>query len=198
MLSACLALATTLLFAPPVPKPYAWHDEMDTPSLWAPLGSQNDPVPSTEVPGILTLTMPQVPIGYPHNYQWGAVTRTVAIDTEKTPWLVAGVPRLSDGGYAHLDIEMRDYEGKVIKGARSNRLQGRGLASVNLKSEFGAGLLRLTVRLIVGGPNSGAFCDYDFVRAVRPEQLTTLQNTLFKPAPPARKPAARGRYGSVL
>lgn len=191
MISACFALATTLLLAPPSLKPYQWHDEMDNPlAAWTLTGSQNDPVPGVESPGVLTLTMPQVPVGYPHSYQWGAVTRTIAINTEQTPLLVARVSRLSDGGYAHLDIEVRDYEGKVVKGARSNMLQGRGLATINLKDEFGTGLLRLTVHLIVGGPNSGAFCDYDFLRAMRLEQYTTLQNTINKPVPitkPSRK-----------
>lgn len=111
MISACFALATTLLLAPPSLKPYQWHDEMDNPlAAWTLTGSQNDPVPGVESPGVLTLTMPQVPVGYPHSYQWRAVTRTIAINTEQTPLLVARVSRLSDGGHTHLDVEVRDYE----------------------------------------------------------------------------------------
>lgn len=161
--------------ASPNPAPGLFRDEMDSPFLWSLPGSANDPFITADAPGVLTMTMPQVPVGFPYSYQWGAATRTVVINTETAPILVARVSRVSDGGYAHLDIEMRDYSGAVVKGIRSPALQGAGLSAVNLQDEFGKGLLRLTIRLIVGGANSGAWVDYDYLRAVSVADFATLQ-----------------------
>ena len=72
----------------------------------------------------------------------------IVMDTETAPLLVARVSRLSDGGYAHLDIEMRDYDGKTVKTIRSNTVRGAGFTVANLHDAFDTGLLRLTVWLI--------------------------------------------------
>lgn len=111
----------------------------------------------------------------------------IVMDTETAPLLVARVSRLSDGGYAHLDIEMRDYDGKTVKTIRSNTVRGAGFTVANLHDAFDTGLLRLTVWLIIGGQNAGAWCDYDYVRTMLPEVFTTLQNAGAKPKSKTRR-----------
>lgn len=194
-----LAYAPLMAWAQPVAEPASaplvsstpgvLRDEMNAPFLWNLPGSANDPVLSADAPGVLTMTMPQAAVGYPHSYQWGAATRTVVIDTNAAPILVARVSRVSDGGYAHLDIELRDYAGAVVKGVRSPTLQGAGFSTVNLREQFGGGLLRLTIRLIVGGANSGAWVDYDYLRAMSVADFTNLQNAPRKKSgmPPVTK-----------
>ncbi|MBC8142889.1 MAG: hypothetical protein H7Y38_15800 [Armatimonadetes bacterium] len=193
-----LALVFSCVLAQPVTNPVpgasasapgVFRDEMDSPFLWGLPGSANDPFLSSDVPGVLTMTMPQVAAGYPHSYQWGAATRTVVINTDAAPLLIARVSQVSDGAYAHLDVEMRDYAGVVVKSARSSTVQGAGFVSVNLREQFGTGLLRVTIRLIVGGANSGAWVDYDYLRAVSIADFTTLQNAPVKKSvtPPVAK-----------
>lgn len=200
-------VALVWAFAPPVASappfvPGRFRDEMNTPLLWT-FANGTEPVIAPDTPGFLSLTLPQAAVGYSFSYQWGTVTRMVVIDTTATPLLVARVARISDGGYAHTEVEMRDYSGAVIKVVRSNSLQSAGFATVNLQKEFGTGLLRLYVRLVVGGANSGAWVQYDYLRATTVAEFATAQNAPRATAPkPRRKkqprasvatPVAKGR-----
>ena len=169
------------------PAPGLFHDEMDKTSLWSLSDAPHDPFVSADAPGVLTLIMPQVAQGFTQSYQWGEVSRTVVINTDALPVLVARVSRLSDGGYAHIIVEIRDSAGEIIKSSTSTALHGAGYTTVNLQNEFGTGLLRLKIRLIVGGANSGAWCDYDYLRAMTINDFTALQNAPVATAPKRRR-----------
>jgi hypothetical protein len=183
-----------------------WHDEMNDPAAWEPLGLENQPAAYAARPGALTLRLPRVPAGFPYAYQWSGVTRTAVVDLDRYPVAVAYVPHLGEGSYAHLDFEERDYQGRALRTARSSTLQKPGLSVLDLGREWGMQTQRVVMRLIVGGQLSGAWCEYAWVRFVRREDLPRLeanpgglkvvseygeQARPSKPAPPVPVSAAR-------
>jgi hypothetical protein len=158
-----------------------WHDEMNDLSAWKPLEGINEPDVFAARSGAMTLRMPHVPAGFPYSYQWGGVTRRASVDLGAYPVLVAYVSRLQQGSYAHLDLEERDYAGKPVRTLRTPMLQGKqdkGLIILDVGKEWGKETRRVHLRLIVGGPLSGAACEYAWVRFVRREDVPKLQARL--------------------
>ena len=180
-----------------------WHDEMNAPGLWKPLGAENQADCYATRTGAVTLRLPHVPDGYPYPYQWSGVTRTVSADLAHYPVLIARVSSMEPGSYAHLDIEERDFAGRTTHSYRSPTLTAPGLTLVDLGREIGPSVRRLTLRLIVGGKLAGAKCEYDWVRFVRREdvgylkEVPDLQNVTSReplgdnPAWPAAMPPAQ-------
>src|SRR5437764_312388 len=60
------------------PMVVGWHDEMNDPARWRPIGSENAPDIYSEKHGVLSLRLPHVPGGYRYAYQWSGVTRSSA------------------------------------------------------------------------------------------------------------------------
>lgn len=190
MLATLLALSVALpTVAPsraaPPPRGIAvgWHDEMDRLSAWRPLPEN---APQTWLPetGGLALRLPHVPDGWPYAYQWSGATREAIVDLGRYPVLMARVDAV-DPGYAHLDLEERDVEGRAVRGRRTPALVAPGLIRLDLKPDATMpatripatrisgtrdaetrDIRRLTLRLIVGGPNEGAKVVYRWVRFV--------------------------------
>jgi hypothetical protein len=152
-----------------------WHDEMNDPGLWRPLGLENQPDIYASRPGAVTLRLPHVPEGFPYAFQWSGVTRSISADLAHYPVLVARVSSLEPGTYAHLDIEERGFTGRVAHTWRSSTLTKPGLALIDLGKEIGPFVQRLTLRLIVGGKLTGAKCEYNWVRFARREDVGYLQ-----------------------
>ena len=122
----------------------------------------------------MTLRLPHVPEGFPYQYQWSGVTRSISADLAHWPILIANVGSLDAGSYAHLDIEEHDFAGRTVRTFRSPTLTHPGLTSIDLGKATDASVRRLTIRLIVGGKQAGAKCSYNWVRFVRREDLAYL------------------------
>ena len=152
-----------------------WHDEMNDPGTWKPLALENQPDIYASRPGLLTLRLPHVPEGFPYQFQWSGVTRSISADLGRFPVLMAHVSSLDEGSYAHLDIEERGFSGNVVHVWRSPTLTRPGLTLIDLGKELGPNVRRLTLRLIVGGKLEGAKCEYNWVRFVRREDMAYLQ-----------------------
>ncbi|MBX3097423.1 MAG: hypothetical protein KF812_11220 [Fimbriimonadaceae bacterium] len=140
-----------------------WNDEMNVPRLWRTLDVENKPVVTIPIPGSVRLTMRQVPAGWPYEYQWSGVTREATIDVGKSPFLAAHVTELL-GGYAHMDVDVLDAQGRVIKSIRSSTIQSGGVTWVDLSQHLTPATYRLRMRLIVGGSNQGCYATYSWVR----------------------------------
>jgi hypothetical protein len=164
-----------------------WQDELNNPSKWQPLGLENAADVFAERPGAVTLRLPHVPVGWPYTYQWSGITRTAVVDLGRYPVLVACVTKVQRNSYAHLDVEERDYFGKPVRIERTSTLVEPGLSVLDCGDIWGRDVRRLTLRLIVGGANEGASCEYAYVRFVRREDLPYLhrhpltQNVVLKP-----------------
>ena len=167
-----------------------WHDEMNDPSLWRPLGLENQPDIYASRPGALTLRLPHVPDGFPYLYQWSGVTRSISTDLGRFPVLVADVGSLGDGSYAHLEVEVRDIHGRPVRTWRSPTLVRSGLTALDLGKELGPDVWRLTLRLIVGGKLAGAKCEYNWIRFVRRQDMARLREAPDFPHIVSREPSA--------
>lgn len=139
-----------------------WNDEMQVLSAWSPLGIQNRPQVWRTEEGTLALRLPQVPDGWPYAYQWSGLSREAIVDLGRYPVLLAKVETIAPG-YAHLEIEEHDVEGKVVRSRRTPTLTSAGMIQFDLGDEA-KNVRRLTLRLIVGGPNEGAMVAYRWVR----------------------------------
>jgi hypothetical protein len=168
---------TTVKHPRRAPLTVGWHDEMNDPALWKPLGAENPPDVYASSPGLLTLRLPHVPQGYAYAYQWSGVARSISADLAHYPVLMARVSSLQKGSYAHLQIEERDAAGRVVHSWRSPTLTQAGLTAIDLGKEIGPEVRRLTLRLIVGGTLAGAQCDYNWVRFARREDMAYLQES---------------------
>lgn len=175
-----------------------WHDEMNDPALWKPLGAENPPDIYASSPGLLTLRLPHVPQGYAYTYQWSGVTRSISADLGHFPVLMARVSSLEKGSYAHLDIEERDAAGRVAHTWRSPTLTHAGLTAIDLGKEIGPEVRRLTLRLIVGGALPGAKCDYSWVRFVRREDVAYLQECPDLQTVISREPAGDTAFHTAV
>jgi hypothetical protein len=142
---------------------------------WQPLPGINEPDVLTPTRGAMTLRMPPVAPGFPYTYQWGGVTRRATVDLGPFPVLVAFVRRIGDGSYAHLDLEERDIAGRAARTLRTPTLQSRGLIVLDVGRAWGPQTRRIHLRLITGGPLTGAACEYAWVRFVPREDLSRLQ-----------------------
>lgn len=150
-----------------------WQDEMEVLSAWHPLPVGNKPQVWRREEGGLGLRLPQVPDGWPYQYQWSGVTREAIVDLGKYPVLLVKVDAVSPG-YAHLDIEERDNMGHAVRGKRTPALTGPGLIKLDLGDDA-KNVRRLTLRLIVGGPNEGAMVAYRWVRFVGREDAAKIE-----------------------
>lgn len=151
--------------------PVGWNDEMITLSSWRDLGG-NRPQSWLREGGGLALRLPQVPDGWPYQYQWGGVTREAIVDLGRYPVLLARVDDVH--GYAHLDLEERATDGTPVRGRRTGALTAPGLIRFDLGDEA-KNARRLTLRLIVGGPNEGATATYRWVRFVSRETADLIE-----------------------
>ena len=161
--------------------PVGWNDEMDVLSAWTYLAIGNRPQIWRREGGGMGLRLPQVPDEWPYQYQWSGVTREAIVDLGKYPVLLAKVDELH--GYAHLDLEERDNEGKAVRGKRSPTLTAPGIIRFDLGDEA-KNVRRLTLRLIVGGPNEGASAVYRWIRFASRETADLIE----------RNPDARVRF----
>jgi hypothetical protein len=139
---------------------------------WAALDVDNKAKVGTLHKGQLDLSLGHVPAGWPYQYQWSGVTQDFRLDVARYSVLVARVSDLH--GYAHLEIEVLDRNGKPKKGLRSNTLQQPGILQADLSTTLDPATYHLRVRLIVGGPNEGCNATYNWIRAVRPEDVSRL------------------------
>ncbi len=153
-----------------------WHDEMNDSGLWHPLSMENQPDVYAARKGSLTLRLPHVLDGFPYQFQWSGVTRTVSADLARYPVLMARVSSLEAGSYAHLDIEERDISGKAVRSWRSATLTRPGITLVDMGKAAGADTRRLTIRLIIGGKLAGAKGEYDWIRFVNRADSAFLQS----------------------
>ena len=152
-----------------------WHDEMNDPGPWRPIGLENQPDVYAARPGVVTLRLPHVPDGFPYQFQWSGVTRSISADLGHFPVLIARVDSLEEGTYAHLEVEERDFSGRPVRTLRSPTLVRPGLTILDLGKEIGPSVRRLTLRLIVGGKLAGAQCDYNWIRFIRSEDVAWLR-----------------------
>ena len=148
---------------PIAPVAVGWNDEMEVLSAWRDLRTSNKPQVIRREEGGLALRLPQVPDRWPYQYQWSGLTREAVVDLGKYPVLLAKVDAVS--GYAHLDLEERDVDGNPVRGRRTPGLTTPGIIRLDLGDEA-RNVRRLTLRMIVGGPNEGASAAYRWVRFV--------------------------------
>lgn len=141
---------------------FGWHDELNRQYEWTHLATSNKPDLDWSKPGLLGMTLHHVPRGWPYQYQWSGVTKTVEINVAENPILSARVSELK--GYAHLDIDVLDGHNKILLQLRSNTLQSPGICSVKLSERIFPGTYSFRIRLIVGGPNEGCSATYDWIR----------------------------------
>jgi len=145
-----------------------WHDELSSVSGWGPLSLENKAHVFHSDEGEMLLSLNHVPGGWPYQYQWSGVTRDVQADLGRWPVLMARCTGVL--GYAHMDIEVLDRAGKVVKGFRSSTITSAGVSEVDLRASLDPAVYTLRLRLIVGGPNEGCSATYDWVRFVsRPD-----------------------------
>lgn len=165
-----------LLPMPPVQmvKPVAvgWNDELEVLSAWRDLRTSNKPQTIRREEGGLTLRLPQVPDRWPYQYQWSGLTREAVVDLDRYPVLLAKVDAVS--GYAHLDLEERDVDGAAVRGKRTPGLTTPGIIRFDLGDEA-KNVRRLTLRLIVGGPNEGASATFRWVRFASRETADLIE-----------------------
>lgn len=150
-----------------------WNDEMETVSAWRDLPGGNRPQVWRREEGGLALRLPQVPDRWPYEYQWSGVTREAIVDLGKYPVLLANVGAVGPG-YAHLEIEERDVNGKAVRGWRTPTRTDAGLIKLDL-GDAAKNVRRLYLRLIVGGPNEGASVAYRWVRFVSHEGAALIE-----------------------
>ncbi len=165
----------------PARRPFVagWRDEMNEPLAWRPV-SPPDRLRvemAAKEPGAVSLTLPRVPDGWPYSYQWGAAEREAAVDLARFPVLVARVTRVSENGYAHLEVGTGAAAEKPV---RSETQTAPGLIVTDVARALSggaafAGRQRLALRLIAGGANAGASCDYAYVRFVSREDAARLR-----------------------
>lgn len=159
MITAALLLTTVALQDP---IKLGWHDELNDARAWRVLAVENIPKVSTPVRGALRLSLAKVKEGWPYTFQWSGVQREATVDMSRHPFLTASVTDVV--GYAHLDIEVLDREGKAVKTFRTSTLQTAGVCFVDLGKDLDPAIYRLRLRLIVGGTNDGCSATYKWVR----------------------------------
>jgi hypothetical protein len=142
-----------------------WADELDQPGRWSPLGVLNQARLNVAEPGKLLLSLGQVPTDWPYTYQWGGFAQDATVDVARFPVLMARV--LWVVGYAHMDIDVLDGNGKAVKTIRSSTLNGPGISTIDLSGALDPATYHLRLRLIVGGQNSGCSATYDWVRFLK-------------------------------
>ncbi len=145
---------------------------MNRPRNWAPLAVENRAKVSSAHKGQLDLRLGHVPDGWPYAYQWSGVSQDFKLDVSRYSVLVARVSSLK--GYAHLDVDVLDQNGKPFKAIRSSTLQQPGVAVADLGTILDPAVYRVRVRLILGGPNDGCNATYNWIRAIRPADLPKL------------------------
>jgi hypothetical protein len=181
---------------------------------------ENKPLVTADAPGSMTLTLATVPTGWPYSFQWSGVTRNIVADIGRYPVLMAYVPEVGPGSYAHLEVE--DQSINTIPGrtdvdafphaaavprpaappakrvARGTTITAPGLSVVDLGALWGPSARHMQIRLITGGKNEGASCTYSWVRFIRREDLPALKENPHAPilshvveaAPPAAAPVS--------
>jgi hypothetical protein len=141
-----------------------WNDELNHPDRWSPLSIDNKAKVEASKKGRLTLSLGQRPADWPYTYQWSGVQQKLHVDLARFPVVAARLNQVT--GYAHLDIDVLDAAGKVVKGFRSTTLDGPGVVWTDLSKSLDPAIYTLNLRLIVGGDNSGCSVAYDWVRFV--------------------------------
>ena len=159
MITAALFLATKALQDP---IRMGWHDELNDLKPWRILPVENRPRMTAPVRGALRLVLAKVPEGWPYTYQWSGVQREASVDIGRHPFFSAHVSQVQ--GYAHVDIEVLDREGKAVKNFRTSSVQASGVCFIDLSKDLDPAIYRLRLRLIVGGPNEGCSVTYNWVR----------------------------------
>lgn len=152
-----------------------WHDELNDSSQWRPLEVDNKPDVFSRTRGEISLRLPQVPSGWPYEYQWSGLTREAIVDIGKYPIMVARVSAIKVSSYAHMDVEELNTEKKAAWVQRSSTLLSPGLSFADLSEGGKKGVRRLQIRLIVGCPNEGGENSFSWVRFVKREDLEFLQ-----------------------
>lgn len=135
--------------------PVGWHDELATPGLWVPLDGGTQPIVRIPRASHIELRFAPQTADWPYQFQWGGVRRFISFDPRRHPVIIARVTDVQ--GYAHLEIE--DERGR---GLRSSAVQSPGYVRLDMPAD--KSMQRYELRLIGGGPNSGASVTYDWVR----------------------------------
>lgn len=157
--------------------PFASHPPLISQSAsWKTVGVGREPQVSSTGKGGATLELSAAPVGFPYTYQYGGASRTLSVNLQRYPVLVAYVNRIHEGSYAHLDVEARDAQGQQLQGRSTPTLRQPGLTYLDLGELWGAQPRVIETRLIVGGSLSGASCDYVWLRFVSREELARLQS----------------------
>ncbi|MDR3689264.1 MAG: hypothetical protein P4L46_07795 [Fimbriimonas sp.] len=160
-----------------------WHDELRNVNRWRPLDMDNKAKCEIIAAGNVRLSLGHVPEGWPYGFQWSGLKRNVTADVARFPVLMAFVGPVR--GYAHLDVDVLDADGKAVKTIRSNtvnvtavkRSSMPGMEGANsdrfqvpagvLQCELAKELLPATysmqIRMIVGGGNGGCSATYHWI-----------------------------------
>ena len=158
-----LALGSSLLLQRPAAAVrVGWNDELNSVRGWKALEVENRPSISQPKRGAVLLSLSPKGADWPYEFQWSGITRDAKVDIARFPVLTARVRDVH--GYAHLDIEVLDAEGKALKGFRSTTVTTEGLSTIDLGQSLDPAVYTLRLRLIVGGPNAGCDVTYDWVR----------------------------------
>jgi hypothetical protein len=165
-----LLLATLLCQTPAI----GFRDEMKSVVPWTIYNRDRAPAMTITRKG-LKMTLGHVPAGWPYEYQWSGARRTIKLDVAHYGRLVADVPAVSPGSYAHLELSILDAQGKEAKNLRSESVTEPGQIDFDLSTQLVPATYTIDLRLIVGGRNEGASVTYRWVRAysqVRQQSLT--------------------------
>jgi hypothetical protein len=166
LLIASLIAPPALLPQRPAHGPF--RDEMRSVVPWSVYNK--DRAPSMTITGKgLKITLSSVPKGWPYEYQWTGARRKAQIDVSRFGRLVADVPEVSKGSYAHFEIGILDAKGREVKALRSASVTEPGQIDFDLSAQLLPAIYTMDIRLIVGGSNTGASATYRWVRALPQE-----------------------------
>ncbi|MEZ0326333.1 MAG: hypothetical protein ACAH95_10545 [Fimbriimonas sp.] len=157
-------LTSPVLSQRPSEVPTGFRDEMRSLVPWTIYNKERPPAMTVTSKGI-KMTLPHVPEGWPYAYQWSGARRKITLDVARYGRLVADVPEITKGSYAHFEIAVLDAKDQEVKGFRSESVTEPGQIQFDLSTQLLPATYRLDVRLIVGGSNEGASATYRWVKA---------------------------------
>ncbi len=133
---------------------------------------ENKAFVAVPTPDTLFLGLDSVPANWPYAYQWSGVQQDARVDIARNPIVSAYITQVQ--GYAHLDIDVLDAGGRVVRTERTTTLTSPGVSTYDLGKVLTAGVYAFHVRLIVGGANSGCCATYKWVRFTTPREAEFL------------------------
>jgi hypothetical protein len=149
-----------------------FRDEMRSLVPWNIYNTDRSPSMTITSKG-LKVTLGHVPDGWPYAYQWSGARRTIQLDVAHYPRLVADVPEVSSGSYAHFELSVLDANDREVKNLRSASVTEPGQIDFDLSKDLLPAIYKIDLRLIVGGSNNGASVTYRWVRAIGPAPVSS-------------------------